>query len=81
MDLIQEFLESFKFKYTLSVFKKEINRDFILERLSLANNFHVEMKNPETQAVLLTLVSQLVSGDIKMNPNKQSNAFAATNKI
>ena len=39
------------------------------------------MKNPQTQAVLLSLVSQLASGDIKVNPNKLNNAFTATNKF
>ena len=63
MDLIQEFLESFKFKYTLSVFRKEINREsHNMNRMELANNFNIEMKNPQSQAVLLSLVSQLVSG-------------------
>lgn len=47
MDLIQEFLESFKFKYTLSVFRKEINREsHNMNRMELANNFNIEMKNP-----------------------------------
>lgn len=46
----------------------------------MANSFKIEMNNPESQAVLLTLVSQLVSGDIKINQNKPNNAFAATNK-
>jgi len=77
MDLMQEFLESFKFKYTLSVFKKEINRDININRNALANNFNIEMKNPEAQAVLLTLVSQLLSGDIKINTSKSANAFTA----
>jgi hypothetical protein len=31
------------------------------------------MSNPEKQAVLLSLVSQLVSGDIKINLNNGNN--------
>jgi len=58
MDLIQDFLEAFRFTYTLNVFKKEVNRNENLKmnRLNLANNFNVEIKNPEKQSVLVSLV-------------------------
>lgn len=69
MDLIQEFLESFKFKHTLNVFKKEINRNLNINRTSLAQEFQIQINNPESQAVLLSLVSQLVSGNINLSKN------------
>ncbi len=41
MDLIQEFLESFKFKHTLNVFKKEINRSNAINRAALTERFKI----------------------------------------
>lgn len=64
MDLIQEFLESFKFKHTLNVFKKEINRNVNINRSHLAQSFRIEIKNPDSQAVLLSMVQQMVTGDV-----------------
>lgn len=64
MDLVQEFLESFKFKHTLNVFKKEVNRTYNISRRSLAEQFRIEIKNPESQAVLISMVTQMVSGDV-----------------
>lgn len=39
------------------------------------------MNNPEKQAVLLSLVSQLVSGEIKVNLNQNNNGKAQSNNI
>jgi hypothetical protein len=76
MDLIQEFLESFKFQHTLNVFKKEINRKNKMERTDLAQQFKIEIKNPQSQAVLLTIVSQLFHGDITVKPSKEDKYLA-----
>jgi hypothetical protein len=38
------------------------------------------MKNADSQAILLSLVSQLVSGDIKFDANKQGNNNETLNK-
>ena len=65
MDLIQEFLESFKFKHTLNVFKKEINRTMNINRANLSKHFSIDL-SAKDQAVLLGIVSQLSSGDVKI---------------
>ena len=65
MDLIQEFLESFKFKHTLNVFKKEINRDLTINRQNLNKQFSIDLSGKD-QSVLLSIVGQVVNGDIKI---------------
>ena len=65
LDLIQEFLESFKFKHTLNVFKKEINRDLTISRQNLVKQFNVDLTGKD-QSVLLSIVGQLVNGDVKI---------------
>ena len=57
-------MEAFKFKYTLSVFRKEINKEEMVRRVDLAGCFNVNIRNKDEKAVLLALVTQLVSGDI-----------------
>ncbi len=65
MDLIQEFLESFKFKHTLNVFKKEINRDLTINRQSLNKQFSIDLSGKD-QSVLLSIVGQVFNGDVKL---------------
>jgi hypothetical protein len=76
MDLIQEFLESFKFKHTLNVFKKEINRSNAINRAALTERFKVEIKNAESKPVLLGLVEQMVTGEVgAIRANVVTNNF------
>jgi hypothetical protein len=48
----------------LNVFKKEINRTHNISRGALAEQFRIEIRNPEAQAVLISMVTQMVSGEV-----------------
>lgn len=79
MDLIQEFLESFKFKHTLNVFKKEINRDLTINRQSLNKQFSIDLSGKD-QSVLLSIVGQIFNGDVKLIDKARQDTAPPTKK-
>ena len=78
-------MESFKFKHTLNVFKKEINRELTINRNALKQEFKLDLSGKE-QAVLLSIVGQIVNGDVKIvhredHPAPKQNNFISQEDI